>query len=140
ENKAFANLREFTLEVQVAIDGPLVGKTVEGAGLRNLKRVYLVEIERDGSIVTAVPSEERLRGGDRLVFAGDTEAISDLLRINGIVASADNGEAILSKTREERRLVEAVVSQHCAIVGDQIRDARFRDRYGAAILAVARNG
>ena len=141
ENRAFANMREFTLEVSVAHDGPLVGKSIEEAGLRNLRRVYLAEIERGGNIVTAVPSEEILRGGDRLVFAGDTEAISDLLRINGIVPSAENqDEKPLISDRAERRLVEAVVSHHCDIIGQQIRDARFRDRYGAVVLAVARNG
>src|SRR5690606_7220189 len=93
----------------------------------------------DGNIVTAVPSQEKLRGGDRLVFAGDTQAISDLLRINGIVPSV-TGEAPLATERAERRLVEAVVSPHCDAVGHAIRDTRFRDRYGAAVLAVARNG
>ena len=145
ETTPFSNLREFTLEVAVAPGGPLVGKTVEQAGLRHLRRVYLVEIERDGNIVTAVPSEEKLRGGDRLVFAGDTQAISDLLRINGIVPSVDGegdseGPGPLATERAERRLVEAVVSPHCDAVGHAIRDARFRDRYGAAVLAVARNG
>lgn len=141
EKKAFGNLREFTLEVAVAANGPLVGKTVVEAGLRNLSRVYLVEIERQGTILTAVASEEKLHGGDRLVFAGDTQAISDLLRINGIVASAENGHPdALSINHAERRLVEAVVSPHCDAVGQAIRDARFRDRYGAVVLAVARNG
>lgn len=141
QNKAFANLREFTLEVSVAHGGPLVGKTVEGAGLRHLQRLYLVEIERNETVVTAVPSEEKLQGGDRLVFAGDTDAISDLLRINGLVPSAENNQAqTLMTDRAERRLVEAVVSPHCTAVGHAIRDARFRDRYGAVVLAVARNG
>lgn len=139
--KVFANLREFTLEVMVASGGPLVGKTVAEAGLRHLQRIYLVEIERDGRIVTATPSEERLCAGDRLVFAGDTEAISELLRINGIVPSVGNGETMsLAIEHAERRLVEAVVSPHCAGIGQAIRDARFRDRYGAVVLAVARNG
>jgi len=141
QNQAFANLKEFTLEVSVAHNGPLVGKSVEQAGLRNLKRIYLVEIERNGTIVTAVSSEEKLQSDDRLVFAGDTEAISDLLRINGIVPSAENGhEQPLTTQRAERRLVEAVVSPHCTAIDDAIRDARFRDRYGAVVLAVARNG
>lgn len=141
DQQAFRNLREFTLEVMVAPDGPLVGQTVIQAGLRNLRRIYLVEIDRQGTVLTAVPSEEKLRGGDRLVFAGDTQAISDLLRINGIIASPENGVSnALSENRPERRLVEAVVSPHCDAVGKAIRDARFRDRYGAAILAVARNG
>src|SRR5690606_18639253 len=109
--------------------------------LRQLRRVYLIEIERKGTILSAVSSEEILQGGDRLVFAGDTEAISDLLRINGLEPSPENGHAApLTVDRAERRLVEAVVSPHCSAIGQAIRDARFRDRYGAAILAVARNG
>lgn len=139
--KAFENLREFTLEVSIDPRGPLVGKTVQDAGLRDLKRVYLVEIERDGNIVTAVSSEEKLKGGDRLVFAGNTEAISDLLRIKGIIPSAETGQPhALDINTAERRLVEAVVSPHCSAVGHAIREARFRDRYGAVVLAVARNG
>ena len=138
---AFANLREFTLEVAIDPKGPLVGKTVAEAGLRNLERVYLVEIERDGTIITAAPSQEHLKGGDRLVFAGDTQAISDLLRINGIMPSVDHAAyQSLSINRAERCLVEAVVSPHCAAVGYAIRDAQFHDRYGAIVLAVARNG
>lgn len=139
--QTFANTREFTLEVAVSRNGPLVGKTIEGAGLRHLRRVYLVEIERDGTLLTAVDSSETLRGGDRLVFAGDTQAITDLLGIKGIEASPENGlQGPLQQERAERRLVEAVVSPHCEAIGQAIRDARFRDRYGAVVLAVARNG
>lgn len=140
DQQKFGSMREFTLEVAVALDGPLVNKTVGEAGLRELERLYLVEIERDGSVVTAVPSEERLRGGDRLVFAGDTQAISDLLRINGIVPSVHEDEPSLSKDRAERRLVEAALSPQSDVLGLTIRDARFRDRYGAVVLAVARGG
>lgn len=143
EREAFGNLREFTLEVTVAEKGPLVGKSILEAGLRHLERVYLVEIERSGMILTAVSSEQRLEGGDRLVFAGDTDAISDLLRVNGIIASPERGDesaAPLATDRAERRLVEVVVSPHCSAIGEAIRDARFRSRYGAVVLAVARHG
>jgi di/tricarboxylate transporter len=101
--------------------------------------MYLVEIERRGSIVSAVPSEERLQSGDRLVFVGETDAVVDLLRINGLVASEDS-EPILSRQFPERLLIEAVVSPTCEGVGQTIRESRFRDRYGAVILAVAREG
>ena len=88
-----------------------------------------------------MPSEERLQGGDRLVFAGDTEGITDLLRIKGIIASTSDAESnVLAADRPERSLVEAVISPHCAAVGETIRDAMFLERYGAVIMAVARNG
>ncbi|RLA47857.1 MAG: SLC13 family permease [Gammaproteobacteria bacterium] len=136
----FGDVREFTLEVAVAHDGPLVGQTVEQAGLRQLVKIYLVEIIRKDSVITAVSSEEHLHGGDRLVFAGNTEAISDLLRIRGIVPASETERPALSQAREERRLVEAALSPHSGCVGQTIRDSRFRDRYGAVILAVARHG
>lgn len=141
QGQAFSNLREFTLEVSIAPDGPLVGKTIEQAGLRHLQRVYLIEIERNGIVLTVVTADEVLQGGDRLIFAGDTDAISDLLRIKGIVPSAEEGQTqTFAERHPERRLVEAVVSPHCTAVGYAIRDARFRARYGAAVLAVARHG
>lgn len=135
----FANMREFTVEVAVDPNGPLAGLTVEQAGLRNLERLYLVEIIRGKSVVTAAPSEETLQAGDRLVFAGETEAITDLLRINGLAASMGDG-APLMEDRAERRLVEVVVSQSCAAVGETVRSSRFHDRYGAIVLALARHG
>jgi len=141
KNHAFENVREFTLEVMVEPDGVLVGQSVQQAGLRDQKSVYLVEIERNGTLLTAVPSEERLQSGDRLVFAGDTQGITDLLRIRGIVASTSDAEStVLASERPERSLVEAVVSPHCAAIGETIRDAMFLERYGAVIMAVARNG
>ena len=135
----FADRKKFTFEVAVAINGPLDGVTIANAGLRNLHRIYLAEIERSGSIVTAVSPEETLRGGDRLVFVGETGAIFDILRINGLVPS-DSQTPVIEKDAPERCLVEAVVSLHCDSIGSTIRDSQFRDRYGAVVLAVARDG
>lgn len=141
KSHAFENVREFTLEVMVESNGPLVGQSIQQAGLREQKSVYLVEIERNGTLLTAVTPEQRLQSGDRLVFAGDTQGITDLLRIRGIVASTSDSESsVFSADRPERSLVEAVVSPHCAAIGETIRDAKFRQRYGAVIMAVARNG
>jgi di/tricarboxylate transporter len=70
---AFENPREFTIEMEVDPAGPLVNRTVEEAGLRHLQELFLVEIERDGNVVSVVGPGERLKGGDRLVFAGTSE-------------------------------------------------------------------
>jgi di/tricarboxylate transporter len=132
-------MREFTVEVAVDPTGPLVGLTVEQAGLRELERLYLVEITRGKSLVTAAPSEETLQAGDRLVFAGETDAITDLLRIHGLSASMGDGTPLM-EDRAERRLVEVVVSQSCAAISETVRSSKFHDRYGAIVLALARNG
>lgn len=133
----FSDLREFTLEVQIKSDGPLVGKTITQAGLRNLKSIFLIEIERGGKLLTAVSPEEKLQANDVLIFAGNTDAISDLLKINGLtpVTSEQHEVAV-----QDRRLVEVVVAPSCGAIGNTLRDAEFRNRYAAAVLAVARNG
>jgi len=123
----------------VANDGPLVGQSVQDAGLRHLRGLYLVEIEREGGVVTAVPSEERLRSGDRLVFAGDVQSVMELRQIRGLVPPRRNSPCS-PKEAPERRIVEAVVSPECLAVGSTIRESRFREKYGAVVLAIARNG
>jgi len=122
----FGDFREYTVEMAVANDGPLVGQSVQDAGLRHLRGLYLVEIEREGGVVTAVPSEERLRSGDRLVFAGDVQSVMELRQIRGLVPSTEE-QPLLAKEAPERRIVEAVVSPECLAVGSTIRESRFRE-------------
>jgi di/tricarboxylate transporter len=131
--------REYTVEMQVAPDSPLVGKTIEAAGLRHLPGVYLAEIDRDDNVIPAVSPQEVLRGNDRLLFVGIVESIVDLQRIRGLVPAADQ-VAKLSSPRPQRCLIEAVVSNSCPLVGKTIRDGRFRNVYNAVVVAVARNG
>lgn len=131
--------REYTVEMQVAPDSPLIGKTIEQAGLRHLPGVYLAEIDRQGSVMPAVSPQEVLRDGDRLLFVGVVESVVDLQRIRGLVP-ATNQVFKLSAPRPQRCLIEAVVSNSCPLLGKTIRDGRFRNRYNAVVVAVARNG
>ncbi len=134
----FANPKEYTIEMEVDPDGPLAGKTVEAAGLRHLGDVYLVEIERNGDILAAVGPQEKLKGGDRLIFAGSTHAAIDLQQIKGLRPSTHTGFNLMN--HPDRCIVEVVVSPECGLVGQTIRDGRFRSQYGAAVLAVCREG
>jgi di/tricarboxylate transporter len=131
--------REYTVEMQVAPDSPLVGKTIESAGLRHLPGVYLAEIDRDGNILAAVSPQEVLRANDRLLFVGIIESVVDLQRIRGLLPATDQVSK-LSAPRPQRCLIEAVVSNSCPLVGKTIRDGRFRNVYNAVVVAVARNG
>ncbi len=131
--------REYTVEMQVPHDSPLVGKTIEAAGLRHLPGVYLAEIDRDGVSLPAVSPQEILRGGDRLLFVGIIESVVDLQRMRGLLPAA-NQVAKLASPRTQRCLIEAVVSNSCPLIGKTIRDGRFRNVYNAVVVAVARNG
>jgi di/tricarboxylate transporter len=137
---AFDNPREYTVEMIVEPEGPLVGKTIIEAGLRQLGRLFLVEIVREGRIVPAVGSSERLLADDRLVFAGDIEAIVELQRIRGLRAPLNGEDAAIARQYPERKLVEVVISTRCPLINQTLRESRFHTYYGAAVVAVARDG
>jgi di/tricarboxylate transporter len=131
--------REYTIEMVVEPEGPLVDKTVEEAGLRHLPGMFLAEIERGGHLLAAVSPQEPLEPNDRLVFAGLVDAVVDLQKIRGLIP-ATNQIVKLDSRRSDRLLVEAVVSDRCSLVGRSIREAGFRSRYNAVVIAVARHG
>lgn len=131
--------REYALEMLVEPSSPLIGKSVEEAGLRNLPGAFLAEIDRDGVLIPAVAPTEQLRAGDRLLFVGVVESLVDLLRLRGLCPAPDQLFK-LTAPRPERSIVEVVVSERCPIVNRTIREGRFRTRYDAVVIAAARNG
>jgi len=135
----FGDPREYSIEMLVEPKSPLAGKTIEAAGLRQLPNTYLAEIDRDGDLIPAVSPHEVLQAGDRLVFIGVIEAVVDLQKIRGL-QPATNQIFKLEAPRSRRCLIEAVVSHHCPLVGQTIRDGRFRSVYNAVVIAVSRSG
>jgi di/tricarboxylate transporter len=131
--------REYAIEMLVEDSSPLIGQSVEHAGLRHLPGAFLAEIERADAIIPAVAPTERLRAGDRLLFVGVVESMVELVRLRGLVPAPDQLFK-LAAPRPERRLIEVVVSDTCPVVGRTIRDGQFRSRYDAVVIAVARNG
>lgn len=134
-----ADPREYTVEMLVQPGSPLVGKSIEQAGLRHLPGVYLAEINRDGVVLPAVGPEEVLRANDRLVFVGVVDSVVDLQKTRGLVPATDQVFK-LDSPRSQRCLIEAVASDSCPVVGRTIRDGRFRSIYNAVVIAVARHG
>ena len=131
--------REYSVEMIVAPNGPLVGKTVEEAGLRHLPGLFLFEIDRDREVMPAPAPDTTLHASDRLVFVGIIESVVDLKKMRGLTPP-DDQTFKLDQPEIKRCLIEAVVSDRCPLVGKTIRDGRFRTTYNAAVLAIARSG
>jgi di/tricarboxylate transporter len=129
--------RLYTTELLLEAGSPLVGKTIEDAGLRNLPGAFLAELERGPTLMPAVEPTTRLAAGDRLVFVGPREAVLDLKRLPGLVAAPEQAGK-LDTRGEDRVLVEAVVASTNPLLGKTVRDGEFRTTYNAVIVAVAR--
>ena len=136
---AFGDGAQYTLEMMVDDDGPIVGKNIEEAGLRRLSGVYLIEIRRGGRVRAAVSSREILVGGDRLIFAGDVSSVVDLQNMRGL-SLAENQVFKVEGDRSQRRFVEVVLGNNFPFLGQNVRRSQFRKKYGAAIIAISRDG
>ena len=132
--------REYLVEMLVQPGCPMIGKSVEQAGLRNLPGLFLIEIDRPDEIITPVTPTDVIHEGDRMVFTGLVKTIADLERIPGLVPAVDMTYEFQPAQRTRRRLTEAVLSRTSPLIGRSVREANFRQRYNAAIVAVHRNG
>ncbi len=137
--QTFRNPREFSLELVVTSDGNLVGKTPAECGLLDVPGAFMVERIRGGEITSPAPVGDALLEGDHLVYAGQLESIQGLVRMNGLRLAADPLFSPANRP-EDRRLVEAVVSDTCPLVGKTLREGRFRQLYNAVVIAMSRNG
>ncbi|HUP18280.1 MAG TPA: SLC13 family permease [Acidimicrobiia bacterium] len=130
--------RSFVVDMVVSENGPVAGRTVEGAGLRHLSGMFLATLDREGDLVAPVAPDTVLRAGDRLRFVGKSDQVLDLQGMRGL-ASAEAGHLIDIET-EQSRYFEVVVGAESPLVGKLLRDTDFRNRYQAAVLAIHRAG
>ncbi|KAI0563766.1 Regulator of K+ conductance [Gracilaria domingensis] len=98
------NPREYTVALLVQGHSPVVGETVEEAGLRNLSGLFLVEVTRaDGSVMPAVAPDTLILEGDTLLFAGVVDTVRELYHIQGLVPATGQSQKMKIE-RHRRRL------------------------------------
>jgi len=132
-----AQTREYLVEAMVKTNSKFVGKTIENAGLRNLKGLFLVEILRKEERISAVSPFEVVRDEDILIFAGDTKTIAEMVNAD---VGLELREIGMFSRKTHTEVLEIVVSHNSTLIDKTVRESGFRGKYDAAILAIHRNG
>ncbi|MBZ9610329.1 SLC13 family permease [Rheinheimera maricola] len=124
----------YFLEAKLADDSPLIGQTVEQAGLRHLDELFLAEIIRGNELIRPVARYDVLRRGDKLIFTGNVQKVNVLKQFNGLSLFADdNGLAT-------QTLTEVIIKEESVLTGKTLKSSGFRARFDAAVVAVRRDG
>ncbi len=147
--------REYTVELIVRPTCSLIGSTIRKSGLRDLPGLYLYAIEREGERLSPVDPDQSLLVDDILCFSGVVSTILDAQKIRGL-EPIEHHEGILphpalsslpaaqgtpaAAPRSGNQICEAVVSPSSPLVGMTVKEAGFRSRYHASIMAVHRSG
>lgn len=127
-------VNEFLIEMVVGDDSRLIGKTVAENGLRDLGDVFLVELVREGRLLTPVAPGEQLEARDRLIFSGDVSKVGVLERFHGLRSFAID-QGLLGTN-----LTEVILLPGAALIGQTIKESEFRSRFDAAVVGVHRDG
>jgi di/tricarboxylate transporter len=132
--------REYVIELKVTGTYSGLGKTIEQAGLRHLKGLFLFQVERDGRIITPANPEEVIQIDDRLFFTGIPGTIMELQRVPGLQLIKDSSFDLKNFDSTKIKTFEAVVSPSSPLVGKNVRESNFRERYNAVVIAIHRSG
>ena len=133
-DEAYAQTQDFLIEMVVADDSRLVGNTVLENGLRDLGDLFLVELVRQGRLMTPVMPDEYLETGDRLIFSGDVTKVGILERFHGLRSFA------LDQGLLGTNLTEVVLLPGAPVIGLTIKQSEFRSRFDAAVVGLHRDG
>jgi di/tricarboxylate transporter len=124
----------YFIEAKVAADSELVGKSVEKNHLRNLPELFLIEIARDGKLISPVTPELIIQPNDKLIFSGDVQKVDALAHIKGLNLFAE------SNGLSQENLTEVIISNRAQIIGQTLKALGFRALFDAAVVAIRRDG
>lgn len=126
-------IQRYFLEAVVTSDSPLIGRSIEQNQLRNLEGLFLLEIAREGRLISPVGPSEILHAGDVLIFTGEVHKISTLQRFAGLQFFGHQASALLRSN-----LVEVVVTSESELVNKTLRSVDFRTMFDAGVVGIRR--
>lgn len=122
----------YFLEARVEPGSPLAGRSIQENGLRNMEQLFVAELLRGTELISPVAPREVLQAGDVLIFTGNMRDVHELKRFAGLSIFDD------ARCTVESNLTEVVISHESNLVGRTIKEAGFRMKFDAAVVAVRR--
>ncbi|WP_423226328.1 SLC13 family permease [Candidatus Amarolinea aalborgensis] len=133
-------LGERLFRARVPADSALIRAPLAASTLREQYGVNLVAVERQGQVTAAPPPNLVLAPGDVIWLEGKLEEfrtrdVAPYLEI--LPSSAWRVDDLESPTVA---LVEAILAPRSTLLGQTLRSARFREKYGMVVLGIWRAG
>ncbi|MEP6901678.1 MAG: SLC13 family permease [Actinomycetota bacterium] len=116
----------------------LIGKPLSESTLREDFGVSVVAIERKNKKLFALSPETEIKDGDTLVLEGDEEDFRerDVKPFMEFLPASEWHDSDLESRAVE--VVEAMLAPRSRLIGENLRSAHFREKYGMSVLAIWR--
>ena len=134
------HLGGYLTEMKIRNDSPLVGKTCMDRGINRNYDVMVLDILREGKMITDMIRLTTLRAGDVLFVRGTLENFLRMKEVERVALLTDEKLTQEELEQEDNVLVECILTDKSDLVGKSLKSGNFRRRFGAFILAVRREG
>jgi len=132
--------REFFTEAIIGESSPLAGKLYTETNLAKRREIRVVEVRRRGQRVERALNKIRFHSGDRLTLKTHASGVMGLNEEEGLQLGVQEELGLEGMRTESVVLMEGIVGPRSTLVGKNLRELSFRQRFGVIILAVHRRG
>ena len=130
----------YLTEMKITAESPLNGKTCLERGINKNYDVMVLDILRDGKMITNMIRLTRLREGDILFVRGTLENFLRMKEVEKVALLTDEKLTQEELEQEDNVVVECLITDKSDMVGKSLMTGNFRRRFGAFILAIRREG
>ena len=133
-------LGDYLTEIIIKKESGSVGKKIKEAPLVKDLGIEILQIRRGEKRISLPSPSTVLQEDDLLRIKCDVEKIKELQEKSGILLKPGlkwKDEELESK---DFALVEAVISPHSFLIGKNLKRIKFRNKFGATVLAIKHRG
>ena len=130
----------YLTEMKISNDSPLVGKTCRERNINQNYDVMVLDIQREGYLISTKVGEELIQVGDILFVKGTVENFLRMKEVEKISLLIDEKLTQKELEQEDNILMECMLTDKSDIVGKTLMQTNFRKRFRTFILAIRRDG
>lgn len=131
--------KEFLAEAIIEDKFEHEGETVTKLGRDVLDGIYVIEIIRNNSRVYPVTGETKVLAGDHIIFSGSLNTIGKIQKFKGVTIKTGTELTLDDVVNKDSNLIETVVSHNSSLLNKTLKEANFKTRYDAGVIAIHRN-
>ena len=130
----------YLTEMKISNDSPLIGKTCRDRNINQNYDVMVLDIQREGYLISTKVGEKIIQAGDILFVKGSVESFLRMKEVEKIFLLTDEKLTQKELEQEDNVLMECMLTDKSDIVGKTLMQSNFRKRFRTFILAIRRDG
>jgi len=134
------HLAGYLTEMKIVTDSPLVGLSCKDRQVNQNYDVIVLDIQRDGHLLSQNVGARILKEGDVLFVKGTVDSFLRMKEVEKVTLLTD--EKLTQKELEQKDniLMECMITNKSDLIGQSLMTSNFRQRFGVFILAIRREG